>query len=360
MRKDATALSPRHSGGAVWTGKEVVIWGGAYVNGEGESKTKISLGDGAHYDPEMDSWTPMPSAGAPSQRAAFAHVWTGKEMLLWGGGHLGGAYYNDGCRYDPEQKQWSSLPQTGEIPKARDGFAYTWTGKKMLIWGGSSGGSILAQDPGGSYDPSLGTWKPLSVAGAPSGRHVAFVWTGSKAFLWGGAGSCCPTTIFHETGALYDPSADTWTPTTNTKVLTKRSAPFVWAGSVGVIWGGESAEGIFEDGAIYNPEELNPGLRWKSIPSGACPIKARSGHRMIWTGKEVLLWGGCDKTVCFNDGVRLDPQTLACSLLPPAPLPGRSHAVALWLPERKEMLIWGGYREDLQESVGDGARLRLE
>ena len=37
------------------------------------------------YDPASDAWTPTSTAGAPSPRRGNSVVWTGNEMVIWGG-----------------------------------------------------------------------------------------------------------------------------------------------------------------------------------------------------------------------------------------------------------------------------------
>lgn len=66
---------------AVWTGEEMIVWGGKYTSG-GEW---IELDDGAHYNPSTDKWTTMDNTGAPSPRYMHSAVWTGNEMIVWGG-----------------------------------------------------------------------------------------------------------------------------------------------------------------------------------------------------------------------------------------------------------------------------------
>lgn len=62
---------------AIWTGSEMIVWGG--------EDTGVALNEGAHYDPVTDEWTPTTSTGAPDGRAAHSAVWTGSEMIIWGG-----------------------------------------------------------------------------------------------------------------------------------------------------------------------------------------------------------------------------------------------------------------------------------
>ena len=53
----------------------MIVWGGA--NG--------SLNTGGRYNPSTDSWTATSMTNAPSARADHTAVWTGSEMIVWGG-----------------------------------------------------------------------------------------------------------------------------------------------------------------------------------------------------------------------------------------------------------------------------------
>jgi hypothetical protein len=93
----ATAISPagRNSHTAVWTGSEMIIWGGADT---------FSLGTGARYNPVTNSWTATSTTNAPSERARHTAVWTGTEMIIWGG-H---GPTNAGGRYNPSTDSWTT------------------------------------------------------------------------------------------------------------------------------------------------------------------------------------------------------------------------------------------------------------
>jgi hypothetical protein len=65
---------------AMWTGHELLIWGGESATGYPRGPV---LGDGARYNPATDTWRPMSSDGAPSPRVVPAVVWTGSELLMW-------------------------------------------------------------------------------------------------------------------------------------------------------------------------------------------------------------------------------------------------------------------------------------
>jgi hypothetical protein len=65
----------RHT--AVWTGSEMIVWGGFGSAG--------LLNTGGRYNPSTDSWTATSTVNAPSVRYLHTAVWTGSEMIVWGG-----------------------------------------------------------------------------------------------------------------------------------------------------------------------------------------------------------------------------------------------------------------------------------
>jgi hypothetical protein len=73
-------LRPRRRAAAVWTGREMIVWGGQ-VSAFGSDKPVELLGDGARYRPSDDSWAPM--AAAPMTTAVAGEpVWTGTEAVF--------------------------------------------------------------------------------------------------------------------------------------------------------------------------------------------------------------------------------------------------------------------------------------
>src|SRR2546425_3013348 len=124
----------------------------------------------------------------------------------------------------------------------------------MIVWGGYSG---LYENTGSVYDPATDTWTPTSTTNVPSGRfgHTA-VWTGSRMVVWGGNdGLSGPNGI--NTGSRYDPAADAWdpTPTSTTGAPSNRyQHTAVWTGSRMIVWGGYSYPSLLDTGGRYDPE----------------------------------------------------------------------------------------------------------
>jgi hypothetical protein len=114
---------------AVWTGSEMIVWGGEDINGD-------LVNTGGRYNPSDDSWTATSITNAPAARQAHTAVWTGSEMIVWGGNHFVFPYYfNTGGRYNPSTDSWTAT-STINAPAARNAHTAVWTGSEMIVWGG--------------------------------------------------------------------------------------------------------------------------------------------------------------------------------------------------------------------------------
>ncbi len=162
------APSPRSGHAGVWSGSEMVIWGG----GSG-----TDLVTGGKYNPETDTWSSTTTVNAPSGRCRFTYVWAGTMMIIWGGdtGCLGsGSELNTGGRYYPSVDLWVPTTTTN-APTPRTNHTAVWSGTQMIVWGG---GGLPPVNTGGRYDPSTDSWQATSTTGAPSGRfNATAVWT---------------------------------------------------------------------------------------------------------------------------------------------------------------------------------------
>src|SRR6266568_8958311 len=185
---------------AVWTGSEMIVWGGARLNSR--------VNTGGKYDPVSDSWTKTSNTNAPTAREFHTAVWTGSEMIVWGGCSdvACNKYFNTGGRYNPSTDTWTATTTTN-VPDAREGHTAVWTGSEMIVWGGY-GSNINVLNTGGRYNPGTDTWTATTTTDAPVGRafHTA-VWTDSEMIVWGGRDG---PSISFDTGARYDPNTDNW------------------------------------------------------------------------------------------------------------------------------------------------------
>jgi len=332
-RVSATALDARAYHTAVWTGTEMIIWGGGGTNG-------YDLNDGWRYDPTANSWTPISTNGAPSAREMHSAVWTGNEMIVWGGAYYDGDYHylNDGGRYNPATDTWTAL-STNNAPAARWMHTAVWTGNEMIVWGGYGVISSVAIpfNSGGRYNPIANTWTAVSTNSAPVARayHTA-VWTGTAMIVWGGNNLWSG---YYNDGGRYDPIANTWTAVSTTGAPSERLLhKAVWTGSEMVVWGGELG-GFLNTGGRYDPAADT----WTTVNTTGAP-SGRRGGTVVWTGSEMIIWGGVyvDATWHWlNNGGRYNPTANAWAALTTTAAPaGRWNHTAVWTGS--EMIIFGG------------------
>jgi N-acetylneuraminic acid mutarotase len=225
----------------------MILWGGT------EGSTYLNTG--GKYNPGTDSWTASSTINAPTGREYHAAVWTGSEMIVWGGYFFDGSdhYLNTGGRYVPGTNSWTTTSTTN-APTARDFHTAVWTGNEMTVWGGDDG--ISSVNTGGRYNPGTDSWTATSTTNAPSSRssHTA-VWTGSEMIAWGGVDSNSDL----NTGGRYNPGINSWTATSTTNAPSGRyDHTAVWSGSEMIVWGGANASGFLDTGGRYCAQSQAP------------------------------------------------------------------------------------------------------
>lgn len=321
---------------AVWTGHEMLVWGG-FDRGNGEFHNT-----GARFDPGTGRWREIPAAPI-RERGDAAAVWTGSEMIVWGGTGGEEVEFDDGAAFNPKADTWRLLPRSPL--GARSGPLVAWTGKEMILWGGGRGFQPPWTD-GAAYDPERDSWRVLRPSPLP-GSGLVSAWTGSEFLIWStitwkGVGK--PARL-DNAGAAYDPRTDQWR-TIPRAPLSNRSGTYsVWTGKELIVWGGRGISsdpykepGVLEDGAAYTPT----ADRWRMLSKA--PIPMRLGAGITWTGERMVLWGGEAPTRRrpeYDDGVAYDPSEDRWYAIPPAPLQSRLSPSAIWTGE--EVILWGGW-----------------
>lgn len=321
------APSARYGHSAVWSGQEMVVWGG-YLGSDNYASS------GGFYAPNSDSWTSVTTFGAPSARQSHSAVWSGTEMIVWGGFGSSG-YLNSGGRYQPSAQLWTAVTTSG-APSARSDHACVWTGSRMVVWGGRGSTGYLAD--GALYDPTANQWTALTLSGAPEARHsAAAIWTGSRLVVWGGEGA--NGSVGSGGRLLFDASGapQQWqTIATANAPAARVGHSAVWTGQKMIVWGGRNGSSYFGDGALYDPATD----AWTTLPTSGAPT-ARASHIALWTGTEMLVFGGEDANGALATGAAFDPtankwRALSASGSPTA----RSDAKAVW--SGTELLVFGG------------------
>ena len=332
---DTTDAPAGRNPSVVWTGSEMILWGGFY---RGIATQGSFLGTGARYSPSTNSWKVVNSSGAPSPRELHTAVWTGTEMIVWGGGiNFSGNYtfYDNGSRYNPSTNSWVSM-RANNAPIHRYFHTAIWTGAEMIAWGGQTASGVT--NTGGRYSPVTDSWTPTPGFGsAPTPRkdHTA-VWTGTEMIVWGGQTSTGNT----KTGGRYNPSSDTWVATDVTTAPSEKTHhTAVWTGTVMVVWGG--IDGTFSMQASNTGSRYSPASdSWTATSTSNAP-PVRESHTAVWTGSSMVVWGGLDNNVRLNTGGRYDPSTNTWSLTTTSNAPTARYAnTAVWTGS--EMIIWAG------------------
>lgn len=225
----------------MWTGRELVYWGG-----ESEYGDEVH-GDGAAFDPATGTWRIL-APGPLSPRSGAAGVWTGEEVLIWGGGPDA---VGDGAAYNPEEDEWRTLPDSPLTPRIPVGAV--WTGREMIVWGSVSRSARRVD--GAAYDPALDRWRELPPAPFALNEAQA-VWTRDEVIVFGALldGNNWSETD-HARGAAFNPMTDEWR-VLPPYPLSPQASTAVWTGDEVVVWDYELRA------AAYDPT-LD---EWRSLP----------------------------------------------------------------------------------------------
>src|SRR5437660_12065186 len=99
---------------------------------------------------------------APTGRLSHTAVWTGGTMIVWGGYFFDSSYhyFNTGGKYNPVTDSWIAT-NTANAPLARGNHRAIWTGSEMIVWGGETTGIV---NTGGRYNPVTDSWIATSTS----------------------------------------------------------------------------------------------------------------------------------------------------------------------------------------------------
>lgn len=135
------AITPREGHTAVYSSHGVIIFGRVRKpSGVGHLH-----GTGAFYDihsKKANKWTLIVAQSAPERKDHTA-VWTGSEMMVFGGKAITGrgTLYSSISKFNPTNLGWSSVTSNYHGPDLVHGHTAVWTGYSMLIWGGQTQGT---------------------------------------------------------------------------------------------------------------------------------------------------------------------------------------------------------------------------
>lgn len=271
-------------------------------------------------------WRTLPPAPI-SARTDATSVWTGRDVLIWGG-MQGNTLFADGALYDPAARTWQKLPPSPLSP--RIGALATSVDGMVIIWGGENNRQLV---DGASYDLRTGTWHLLPAPpddqrapfGQPGGG-AQLVTVGQRALLIRGPQNQTGRTL---QVAAYDPARDTWqalpsftAPTDHyvqqVQALAVGSVAFVWTPWAHTVPDGPN--GTATSSGI-DAEALNTATGgWRAVPVRP----DQDAGQPQWTGHDILLpqaghWCGyCAGPVpLYARAVLIDPATGQRTTTPP-------------------------------------------
>jgi hypothetical protein len=322
---------------AVWTGREMIVWGGVTRSGLGQREPRADS-DGAAYNPATRRWHRI--ASPPSGvlgGGGTGSAWTGREMVVWAGnspeGPAGGAVYN------PRTNTWRRLAK-GPLG-VREGYASVWTGSELLIFGGHTGG--VAAPTAAALNPRTGSWRRLPALNAVKGLAVAngAVWDGREAFV-------------SARGLLiaFNPKTDRVRRISIAKAhiaLQERSQldPIGWTG----------AEVVFSTGAGTSSQSItvvgyNPTTgRWQK--AGVAPCKGST--QVAWIGDRLV-------AACGTNGLEIyTPRTDTWRTIKDGPSLLSSHGDSAIVWTGTTLIVWSGIvNKPGNPTPADGASITLK
>lgn len=162
--------------------------------------------------PQADGWEELPQGPWSGRLFGSTFAVIGNDVLAWG---------PEGWAVIDVANQRLRTPTAPPIG-ARVDAASVWTGTELVVWGGYEQTGVALEYPprGGAYNPLTDTWRTIATGPIESRTPAVVAWDGREMFVWGGwRDDGAPSTTSAVTGssrrqlsdaAAYDPATDTW------------------------------------------------------------------------------------------------------------------------------------------------------
>ena len=286
------------------------------LNGELLSTSSRSF---KKFLPEETQWSRsnIEFTGA-NHRTFHSSLVAGDKLIYWGG--MQSNAINTGHVFHISENKWTNV-STVNAPSPRNNSSAVWTGTEMIIWGGRGNTPTPHYANGGIYNPATDTWRPISSEGAPAILKHTAIWDGSRMVVWGGE---------NEIGGIYNPVTDKWD-------LFSIPGHIPWMGYA-FVWTGQNYLAIshFPNGVSGHVLDNNLNIV-KSIPT----TRRRHNFKSVWTGTELIIWGGNEQNTTLTTGDAYNPITNKWRAISNLNAPTRREDfTASWIGG--EMLIVGG------------------
>lgn len=353
----APPLSSRFGQTSLWTGTEFLVWGGVQ-----ENRNQSSADDGAAYNPDTRTWSPMPASPLSPRNDAFA-AWTGDRALIWGGGGGSDTLLMDGASYDPASRTWTPVPASPLQPGTDVDQAVVWTGTQMVV---------IQPAAAAAFNPSINTWTSVPALPSVSGwqpYEIQAEWTGSAIVAWVAAR---PSAVDGSVPSGFSFTGYWWAP-----------GGVAWTRILGELPG--EPKGQQDDGFAFGTAAFVAGrllfLGGNDCPPGAsCPAQLASGAAAwfdpssgtwaylpnqfsggagpaVWTGPAMVVFAtkaGAEPTlpdtrsaeraaaIPVGAAAAFDPSTGAWTDLAPCPLPDMTSSSLAWTGQQLIVVAMNG------------------
>ena len=299
---------------AVWTDNQVVVTG--LTPRAGHAGLVNATENAAAYNPVTNTWRALAHPPATPSFCRRDAVWTGSQVLVWG------------CRattYDQSVDRWRRLPD----PPTGHGFA-VWTGRELIGWGGGCCGDAGAD--GSAFNPMTNRWRKLPRSPLAPEQSPLAAWDGHEVLVFVSGISAAngkPLSAGYARGAAFKPSTNRW------RLLAKKpvaGGSGVWDGYELIVTAAGRSGRITE---AYNPASN----RWRLL----APLPARrTGATPVWTGTRVVVVGGYtdpSATTAGTHPLAFDPSANRWETLAQAPMQPRAGSQVVWTGRQLLLLL---------------------
>lgn len=297
---DPGPLQARGGHDVLWTGQEMIVWGGV-----SRRRPDSALADGAAFDPATNTWR-MLAPGPFFMPLATRAVWAGDRMIV--------VTHDQTVAYDPAVDMWTTIGAGIDPPDSRDHIA--WTGSHVVVW--SSAGIHL-------FDPDARVWTRLPDPGVGAGGGGALRPLDGQLYVSGSTGVCpgnerlvaswngtqwvsAPPVSLDTAVASCDGVSQTATVGGRVIVWDSENHPTMSYDPVTGVWtevepipigGSKGPSGpVFLGTDFLIPRWGRAALFDTSTHTWTEIVLPGGGdeHEMVWTGQELLMWGAacCD------------------------------------------------------------------
>jgi N-acetylneuraminic acid mutarotase len=296
----------------------------------------------ARFNPATNSWQKLTNlpAGLLTAKDKPTFLWTGTELLIWGGN---GA--NDGYRYNPNTNSWTTMSSTN-APVPRNFYVSCFTGTELIIWGGSDANTAVALNTGARYNLASNTWTAMTTTNAPAFLFGASaIKDGNAMYVYGGSSG----NVYSNKMNKYDFVANTWTQNTpgGTTVPVRTGAGMMSHNGFIYVFGGTytpqfSVTQFLFDGYVYNTATNS----WSANIGSGVPGYQQGAN--IQKGNKVYSFGGVtgsgnNYSYVNEIGVKdITAPNPAYTKLGNAPVAARFGSYVDTLTNNR-LIFWGGF-----------------